>query len=75
MLSVLAISQTTKAISSTQHPERVAQRLAEWLEIRLLDTVCELQAGQGGIADHMDTLRRNQLAALRHPSPEGTQRH
>ncbi|MDY1103329.1 DUF4942 domain-containing protein [Pseudomonas aeruginosa] len=34
-------------------PEPVAQRLVEWLEIGLLDTVCEPQAGQGGIADHL----------------------
>lgn len=34
-------------------PEPVAQRLVDWLEIGLLDTVCEPQAGQGGIADHL----------------------
>ena len=32
-------------------PEPVAQRLVDWLEIGLLDTVCEPSAGQGGIAD------------------------
>ena len=32
-------------------PEPVAQRLVDWLDIGLLDTLCEPQAGQGGIAD------------------------
>ncbi len=34
-------------------PEPVALRLVDWLEIGLLDTVCEPSAGQGGIADHL----------------------
>lgn len=32
-------------------PPEVAQQLVDWLDIGLLDTVCEPQAGQGGIAD------------------------
>ena len=32
-------------------PEAVARQLVDWLDIGLLDTVCEPQAGQGGIAD------------------------
>jgi hypothetical protein len=32
-------------------PEAVARELVDWLDIGLLDTVCEPQAGQGGIAD------------------------
>ncbi|MCP8473800.1 DUF4942 domain-containing protein [Pseudomonas triclosanedens] len=32
-------------------PQPVAQQLVDWLDICLLDTVCEPQAGQGGIAD------------------------
>lgn len=32
-------------------PNNVAVRLVDWLDIGLLDTVCEPQAGQGGIAD------------------------
>ena len=32
-------------------PPNVAQRLVDWLDIGLLDTLCEPQAGQGGIAD------------------------
>ncbi|SIQ98978.1 DUF4942 domain-containing protein [Aquipseudomonas alcaligenes] len=34
-------------------PAPVAQRLVDWLEISLLDTLCEPQAGQGGIADYL----------------------
>ncbi|CAB5555399.1 Uncharacterised protein [Stutzerimonas stutzeri] len=32
-------------------PQPVAQQLVDWLDIGLLDTICEPQAGQGGIAD------------------------
>lgn len=32
-------------------PSALAQRLVEWLEIQPTDTLCEPQAGQGGIAD------------------------
>ena len=32
-------------------PKDVAQQLVNWLEISATDTVCEPQAGQGGIAD------------------------
>ncbi|OEO25146.1 hypothetical protein AX279_13740 [Pseudomonas sp. J237] len=34
-------------------PVTVAERLIDWLDIGLLDTCCEPQAGQGGIADLM----------------------
>lgn len=32
-------------------PKPVAQQLVDWLDIGLLDTICEPQAGQGAIAD------------------------
>lgn len=32
-------------------PAAVAEQLVDWLDIGLLDTLCEPQAGQGGIAD------------------------
>ncbi len=47
-------------------PEPVAQELVAWLDISLLDTICEPSAGQGGIADLLpkDRTRCVEISAL-----------